>query len=133
MLRPGLVAAVLIASVMLGAGLALAGQKPASGQYSGTAQQRGTGSRRQSVDRDYRVRMRFSSSGSTVTYPSLVCGGVLRPVGFSGGRRVYREAITYRHCDSGRTWKVLVSSSRRVQATSTRGGADDSVSAVLTR
>jgi hypothetical protein len=109
------------------------GRKPASGTYVGTAEQRGRGSRGQSVDRTYPVRMRFSSRGSTVTYPTLSCGGILRPAGFSGGRRVYREQITYGGCDRGGTWKVLVSSARRLQATWTRPGTDYLVSAILTR
>lgn len=128
------IAVLLLAGMALGApAAATAGQKPASGTYRGSAEQRGTGSRGQSVDRNYPVRMRFSAFGSSVAYPSLGCGGTLRPAGFSGGRRVYREVITYGGCDGGGTWKVLVSSSRRLQATWTRSGTDYIVSAILTR
>lgn len=133
-LRSRGIAACALAGMALGVPtVADAGQKPASGTYRGSADQRGTGSRGQSVDRSYPVRMRFSSYGSSVVYPSLGCGGTLRPAGFSGGRRVYREIITYGGCDSGGTWKVLVSSSRRLQATWTRRGTDYIVSAILTR
>lgn len=109
------------------------GRVPASGTYYGTAQQRGNGASGNNVSKDYPVKMRFSSSGSRVTYRTLSCGGVLKPTGFSGGRRVYREQITSGGCDRGGVWKVLVSSNRRLQATWTRAGSDYIVSAILTR
>lgn len=132
---PAIVALSAITALLcaLAVPAAFAGRVPASGTYSGNAQQRGTGSHGQSVDRDYAVTMRFSRFGSTVSYPSLACSGRLIPAGFSGGRRVYRETITRGGCDSGGVWKVLVSSSRRLQGTWTRRGTNYLVSAVLTR
>lgn len=127
-----MIAAVLVVGATSVAAIADS-HVPASGTYYGTAQQRGSGSGGNNIDKEYPVKMRFSSTGSRVTYPSLSCGGVLKPSGFSGGRRVYRELITFGHCDRGGIWKVLVSSTRRLQATWTRSGSDYIVSTILSR
>jgi hypothetical protein len=107
------------------------GRVPASGTYTGTGVQRSASDN--SKNKDYPVEMTFSSSGSTVSYPSLNCAGRLTPQGFNGGRRVYRESITSGHCDDGGIWEIEVVSDVKLRANWTHSGVSYSVSATLSR
>ena len=91
---------------------AQSGPVPESGTYTGAGYQRGLNGTR--ADKSYAVEMTFSGSGSTVRYPDLGCAGVLRPIGFDGGRRVYREEMTTGRCDNSGTWQVSVVSGTQV-------------------
>lgn len=107
------------------------GQVPDSGTYTGVGRQRSAS--KSSLNKDYPVEMSFSSSGSSISYPTLDCSGTLRPDGFSDGRRVYRESITSGRCDDGGTWLVLVVSGTRLVANWSIAGRDYTVKATLTR
>ena len=91
---------------------AQSGPVPESGTYTGTGYQRGLNGT--GADKSYAVEMTFSGGGSTVRYPGLGCAGVLRPAGFDGGRRVYREEMTTGRCDNSGTWQVTVVSGTQV-------------------
>jgi len=106
------------------------GRIPASGTYYGQAEQRGA---RASVNKDYPVNMTFSSSGSSVEYPTLECAGILRPLGFDGPDRLYEEEIESGHCDDGGLWRVYVEGASQLVATWSRPSSDYTVAAVLLR
>lgn len=102
---------------------------PESGTYRGYVSQRGA---RGDTAKDYEMSMTFSSQGSYVSYPSLGCNGTLRPTGFSGDARVYREVITEGHCDRGGTWKVTAAG-RSIDAVWELATTDYVVAGTLTR
>ena len=103
---------------------------PAPGVYTGTGIQRSADS---GTETELAIRMAFSSSGSTVDYPTLGCTGTLVPDGFSGGDRIYREQITSGSCDRDGRWAVTVLADAALQAQWTLPSGKYTVSARLTR
>lgn len=102
---------------------------PAAGTYYGVLSQRGTAH----SDRDLRVAMSFSSTGSYVEYPSLGCSGTLTPTGNRSGARVYRETITSGQCDPTGTWYVTRGSESEISAEYRPEGDDHVVEGQLSR
>lgn len=107
-----------------------AGGVPASGTYFGHAEQRGEPA---AVNKDYPIEMVFSSTGSSVSYPTLGCDGSLRPLGFDGPDRLYEETIESGKCDNGGVWRVYVESDARLVATWSLPSAEYRVAAILLR
>ena len=104
---------------------------PAAGEYTGAGQQR---SARGSVTaKDLPIRMTFSTSESTIEYPTLGCSGTLVPDGSSGGDSIYLEQITSGSCDRNGRWAVTALSGGDVQAEWTLPGGEYTVSARLSR
>jgi serine/threonine protein kinase len=100
---------------------------PADGTYTGIGKQRGV-----RAD-DYTIEMSFSSSGATVNYPDLGCGGNLVPDGSSGARQRYSENLTNGTCLRGGTWTIRVVSDTTLTASWSRPQGDYTVIARLTR